>query len=60
MSITGPAIPPLTSKTALVTGGTGCFGKEIVAELLRLDIRKVVVLARNLQKFEQAKVFWKD
>lgn len=50
--------PPLTSKIAVVTGGSDGIGREIVAQLLLHDIRKVYVLSRKREKFEMAMSYW--
>ena len=52
--------PPLTSRIAIVTGGSAGIGRETVAQFLTFDISKVIVLARNEDKFGTAKMFWKE
>ena len=37
-------------QTFLITGGTGSFGKTLVAHLLRTDIQQIVVLSRDEAK----------
>lgn len=50
--------PPLTSKVAIVTGGSDGVGKEIVLQLLLHNISKIYVLSRKQDKFDQAKIYW--
>lgn len=50
--------PSLTSKVAVVTGGSDGIGKEIVAQLLLHDIGKVYVLSRKREKFDLALKYW--
>ncbi|KAL7276567.1 hypothetical protein RUND412_000447 [Rhizina undulata] len=45
--------PPLTSKIAIVTGGQGGIGAEIVKQLLLNDVLKVIVIARSREKFDR-------
>ena len=52
--------PSLTSKVAVVTGGSDGIGKEIVAQLLIHGIERVFVLSRKKEKFEQAERYWKE
>jgi NAD(P)-dependent dehydrogenase (short-subunit alcohol dehydrogenase family) len=52
--------PSLTSKVAIVTGGSDGIGKEIVAQLLIHGIEKVYVLSRKKEKFKQAEGYWKE
>lgn len=52
--------PSLSEKIAVVTGGNAGIGREIVAQLLLHNIAKVYILARSLDKFETAKVYWKE
>jgi short-subunit dehydrogenase len=53
-------MPSLASKVAVVTGGSDGIGKEIVAQLLLHNISKVYVLSRKQEKFDQAKIYWKE
>ena len=50
--------PPLTGKTAVVTGGQSGIGAEIVKQLLLHGIEHVVVLARSRAKFDEAREGW--
>ncbi|KAG0647487.1 oxidoreductase [Hyphodiscus hymeniophilus] len=50
--------PSLASKVAVVTGGSDGIGREIVAQLLLHDISKVYVLARKVEKFDKASIYW--
>jgi len=50
--------PPLTGKTAVVTGGQSGIGAEIVNQLLLHGIEHVVVLARSRAKFDEACEGW--
>ena len=50
--------PPLTGKTAVVTGGQSGIGAEIVKQLLLHGIEHVVVLARSRTKFDEAREGW--
>jgi NAD(P)-dependent dehydrogenase (short-subunit alcohol dehydrogenase family) len=52
--------PPLTSKVAIVTGGSDGIGKEIIAQLLLHDIEKVYVLSRKREKFDRAVSYWRE
>lgn len=47
--------PLLTHKVAVITGGQGGIGSEIVLQLLKHDISRVYVLARSRTKFEKVK-----
>jgi nucleoside-diphosphate-sugar epimerase len=37
----------LKSSTCLVTGGLGCVGSNLVNELLRFDVKRIVILDKN-------------
>ncbi|TCS83312.1 UDP-N-acetylglucosamine 4,6-dehydratase (inverting) [Tepidibacillus fermentans] len=48
----------LKGKTILVTGGTGSFGKKFVEQILRNEIKKVIVFSRDeLKQYEMAQTF---
>ena len=50
----------LTGNSILITGGTGSFGKAMVAEILDRypDVRRVVIYSRDeLKQFEMAQMF---
>lgn len=48
----------LSSKTVLVTGGTGSFGKKFIKRILQEDIKKVIVFSRDeLKQYEMAQEF---
>ena len=53
----------LTGKSVLITGGTGSFGKKMVATLLEKypNVRRIVVYSRDeLKQYEMAQVFSVD
>jgi FlaA1/EpsC-like NDP-sugar epimerase len=35
------------NKTILITGGTGSWGTELIAQLLKLEVKEIKILARN-------------
>ena len=37
-------------KTILITGGTGSLGKKLVQNLLKLDLKKIIIFSRDEQK----------
>lgn len=50
----------LNSKSILITGGTGSFGRAFVAEVLKTfpNVKRLVVFSRDeLKQFEMAQVF---
>jgi len=40
----------LTKKTVLVTGGTGSFGHKFIEQMLKTDVKKIVVYSRDEYK----------
>lgn len=55
-----PSNPTLASRSILITGGTGSFGRAFVSSVLERfpDIRRLVVYSRDeLKQFEMAQVF---
>jgi len=45
-------------RTILVTGGTGSFGKKFIKNILKYDIKKVIVFSRDeLKQYEMAQEF---
>ncbi len=56
--VTKSDLQPLKGKVVLVTGGTGSFGQRCVRELLKTDVRKIIVFSRDeLKQSEmQAKI----
>src|SRR4051812_49091300 len=55
----GAGSPFFDGKTVLVTGGTGSFGKKLVAKLLKsTGARKVIVFSRDeLKQYEMQQVY---
>lgn len=52
---------PLESKTVLITGGTGSFGKKFVKQALSLNVKKIIVFSRDeLKQYEMRQVFGED
>lgn len=48
----------LKSKTVLVTGGTGSFGKKFIKKALEQNVKKIIVFSRDeLKQYEMAKEF---
>lgn len=50
----------LKNKTLLITGGTGSFGKHLVARLInsRIPLKKIIIFSRDeLKQFEMSKIF---
>ena len=38
------------NKTILITGGTGSLGKKLVKNLLKFDVKKIIIFSRDEQK----------
>ncbi|WP_042142585.1 UDP-N-acetylglucosamine 4,6-dehydratase (inverting) [Paucisalibacillus sp. EB02] len=47
-------------KTILVTGGTGSFGKKFIKNILKYDVKKVIVFSRDELKQYEMKQEFKD
>ena len=47
----------LRNSTCLVTGGLGCVGSTLVSEILRFDVKRIVILDRNRRiKFSDPRI----
>ena len=51
---------PFKNKTALVTGGTGSFGREAIAPLLKLGVKEIRVFSRDELKQEMMRLELND
>ena len=51
---------PFKNKTALITGGTGSFGREAIAPLLEQGIREIRIFSRDELKQEQMRIELND
>jgi UDP-glucose 4-epimerase len=47
---------PFKNKTALVTGGTGSFGREVIAPLLKRGVREIRIFSRDELKQEMMRI----
>lgn len=48
----------LSGKTILVTGGTGSFGKKFIGNVLKHDVKKVIVFSRDeLKQYEMSQEY---
>ena len=45
----------LKNKTVMITGGTGSFGQKCTTELLKKDVKKIIIFSRDeLKQFEMS------
>ena len=51
---------PFKGRTALITGGTGSFGREVVAPLIAQGIREIRIFSRDELKQEQMRLELND
>jgi UDP-glucose 4-epimerase len=51
---------PFENKTALITGGTGSFGREVITPLLERGVREIRVFSRDELKQEQMRIDQND
>ena len=48
----------LKNKTVMITGGTGSFGQKCTTELLKKDVKKIIIFSRDeLKQFEMSNKF---
>ena len=46
------------NKTVMITGGTGSFGQKCAVELLKRDVKKIIIFSRDeLKQFEMSNKF---
>src|ERR1700685_1402776 len=50
----------LTSKTLLITGGTGSFGHAVVGRFLRMDVAEIRVFSRDEKKQEDMRLEFRN
>lgn len=48
------------NKTALITGGTGSFGREVIGPLLMRGVRQIRIFSRDELKQEQMRIEYND
>tara|TARA_B100001939_G_scaffold336306_1_gene339281 strand:- start:414 stop:593 length:180 start_codon:yes stop_codon:yes gene_type:complete len=48
----------LKNKTVMITGGTGSFGQKCTSEMLKQDVKKIIIFSRDeLKQFEMQNKF---